>query len=100
MSCIKVRQRKVTHISYFCDATDYNIAAAIQATLFSFPSTNACTLDRNRDHLLRSGLSPRQHLLVGRIKDERVIQHVAQEVWLAAQAAVHLHQGQRDSQPR
>ena len=52
-------------------------------------------VNRHRHDLLRAGLGPGQALLGDRVQGERVVQHAAQEVRLAPQAAVHLPQGQR-----
>src|SRR5205814_3802131 len=64
------------------------------------PTAHACTLDRFGHDLLWSRLRPGQSLFVVRVEDERLVQHAAQEVQFAPQAAVHLSQGQRDRDSR
>src|ERR1043166_5439233 len=56
--------------------------------------------DQHRHDFIRPRLGSRAALFIRGIQGERLIQYAAQEVWLSAQTAVHLHQRERDLDPR
>ena len=87
-------------VENFCGANDLRPALptrhpASRVVAQTLP-TYASSFDRHRHDLVRTRFRPGQSLLVVRIEDERVLQHVAQEVQLAPQAAIQRRQGRRD----